>query len=64
MTGGVVRAHPRGVVGDPLGPDGRTLLSGISAHAITPLSSPAATGVGLVLGSLLHSPLGWTLPAA
>lgn len=57
-----IRAHPRGVVGDPLGPDGRTLLSGISAHAITPLSSPAATGVGLVLGSLLHSPLGWTLP--
>lgn len=57
-----VRAHPRGGPGDPLGPDGRTLLSGISAHAITPLTSPAATGVGLVLGSLLHSPLGWSLP--
>ncbi|KAA0920060.1 NAD(P)/FAD-dependent oxidoreductase [Dietzia sp. ANT_WB102] len=57
-----VRAHPRGELGDPLGPDGRTLLSGISSHAITPLSSPAATGVGLVLGSLLHSPLGWALP--
>ena len=56
------RAHPRGALGDPLGPDGRTLLSGISAHAITPLSSPAATGVGLVLGSLLHSPRGWALP--
>ena len=56
------RAHPRGHLGDPLGPDGRTLLSGISAHAITPLSSPAATGVGLVLGSLLHSPRGWALP--
>lgn len=61
-----VRAHPRSVfgelAGDPLGPDGRTLLSGISAHAITPLTSPAATGVGLVLGSLLHAPLGWALP--
>ena len=57
-----LRAHPRAGLADPLGPDGRTLLSGISAHAITPLTSPAATGVGLVLGSLLHSPRGWTLP--
>lgn len=64
------RAHPRtglgptlgNVLGDALGPDGRTLLSGISAHAITPLRSPAATGVGLMLGSLLHAPLGWALP--
>ena len=56
------RTHPRPGPGDALGPDGRTLISGISAHAITPLASPAATGVGLVLGSLLHSPLGWTLP--
>lgn len=56
------RAHPRGPLGDSLGPDGRTLLSGISAHAITPLSSPAATGVGLVLGSLLHARPGWALP--
>lgn len=56
------RAHPRGRLGDPFGPDGRTLLSGISSHAITPLGSPAATGVGLVLGSLLHSPRGWALP--
>ncbi|AWH95726.1 phytoene desaturase family protein [Dietzia psychralcaliphila] len=57
-----LRAHPRGGLGDPFGPDGRTLLSGISAHAITPLSSPAATAVGVVLGSLLHSPMGWALP--
>lgn len=56
------RTHPRSVPGDPLGPDGRTLMAGISAHAITPLRSPAATGVGLVLGSLLHAPLGWALP--
>lgn len=57
-----LRVHPRGGIADPLGPDGRTLMSGISAHAITPLASPAATGVGLVLGSLLHSQRGWALP--
>ncbi|EYT63299.1 phytoene dehydrogenase [Dietzia sp. UCD-THP] len=56
------RAHPLGITGDRFGPDGRTLLSGIASHAISRLSSPAATGVGLVLGSLLHSPLGWALP--
>lgn len=56
------RVHPRPGPGDPLGPDGRTLMAGIGAHAITPLRSPAATGVGLVLGSLLHAPLGWALP--
>lgn len=56
------RVHPRPGPGDPLGSDGRTLLAGISAHAITPLRSPAATGVGLVLGTLLHAPLGWALP--
>ena len=62
LAGAFLRAHPRGGVADPLGPDGRTLLSGISSHAITPLTSPAATGVGLVLGALLHSPRGWGLP--
>ena len=62
MATAFLRAHPRGGVADPLGPDGRTLMSGVSAHAITPLASPAATGVGLVLGSLLHSPRGWALP--
>ncbi|AVZ39659.1 MULTISPECIES: NAD(P)/FAD-dependent oxidoreductase [unclassified Dietzia] len=56
------RAHPLGITGDRFGPDGRTLFSGIASHAISPLSSPAATGVGLILGSLLHSPLGWALP--
>ncbi|MDX2355685.1 NAD(P)/FAD-dependent oxidoreductase [Dietzia sp. PP-33] len=62
LAAAFVRAHPRGGLADPFGRDGRTLLSGISAHAITPLTSPAATAVGLVLGSLLHSPLGWALP--
>ncbi len=62
LAGAFARAHPRPGGGDPLGPDGRTLISGISAHAITPLGSAAATGVGLVLGTLLHSPLGWALP--
>lgn len=62
LAAAFVRAHTRGFGVDALGPDGRTLMAGISAHAITPLSSPAATGVGLVLGSLLHSPLGWAMP--
>ncbi len=62
LAAALVRAHLRGPLGDPLGPDGRTLLSGIAAHSVTPLSSPAATAVGLVLGSLLHSPAGWALP--
>lgn len=62
LAGAFVRAHPRVGLGDALGPDGRTLMSGISAHAITPLRSPAATAVGLVLATLLHSPLGWALP--
>lgn len=63
LAAAFARAHPRAGFGDALGPDGRTLMSGISAHAITPLRSPAATGVGLVLGTLLHSPAGWSLPA-
>lgn len=62
LAAAFVRAHPRGGLADPFGPDGRTLLTGISAHAITPLTSPAATAVALILGSLLHSPLGWALP--
>ena len=63
LAGAFLRAHPRGALPDSLGTDGRTLMSGIAAHAITPLGSPAATAAGLVLGSLLHAPLGWALPA-
>lgn len=63
LAAAFVRAHPRIGLGDVLGPDGRTLMAGLSAHAITPLRSPAATAVGLVLGTLLHSPVGWALPA-
>jgi len=62
LAAAFVRTHPRPGPADPLGPDGRTLLSGIAAHAITPLTSPAATGVGLVLGALLHAPRGWAMP--
>lgn len=58
LAGAFVRAHPRGALPDSLGTDGRTLMSGIAAHAITPLGSPAATAAGLVLGSLLHAPPG------
>lgn len=56
------RAHVGTVGPDPLGPDARTLFAGIAAHAITPLHSPAATGVGLLLGTLLHAPSGWPVP--
>lgn len=62
LASAFVRAHPYRPGVDALGPDGRTLLAGISAHTIAPLSSPAATGVGLVLGSLLYAPAGWALP--
>lgn len=47
---------------DVLGPAGRTLFSGIAAHAVTPLHSPAASAVGVVLGTLLHAPGGWPIP--
>ena len=46
-----------------LGPAGRTLLAGISAHSITPPGAPAAIGVGLLLGALAHGPAGWPVPA-
>lgn len=50
--------HGPGLLGD----DARTLFAGIAAHAVTPLHSPAATGIGLVLGTLLHTPTGWPVP--
>ncbi|HEX2315550.1 MAG TPA: NAD(P)/FAD-dependent oxidoreductase [Thermomonospora sp.] len=37
------------------------LLAGTSAHAIAPLHRPAATGAGLLLGTLAHA-VGWPLP--
>ena len=57
-----MRAHPAPLRPDALGPDGRTLLSGIAAHSIGPLTSPAATGVALMLGALLHTDGGWPIP--
>lgn len=57
-----VRAHAGTVALDPLSADSRALFAGIAAHAITPLRSPAATGVGLLLGTLLHAPAGWPVP--
>lgn len=56
------RAHSGTVGPDLLDADSRTLFAGIAAHAITPLRSPAATGVGLLLGTLLHAPTGWPVP--
>lgn len=55
-------AHAGALGPDVLGPDGRTLFAGIAAHAVTPLSSPAATAVGVMLGTLLHAEAGWGLP--
>ncbi|MBI9114536.1 phytoene desaturase family protein [Sanguibacter suaedae] len=37
------------------------LLTGVAAHAISPLPTPAAAGTALLLGSLAHS-YGWPLP--
>ncbi|REE98710.1 phytoene desaturase family protein [Thermomonospora umbrina] len=37
------------------------LLAGSSAHAIAPLHRPAATGAGLLLGTLAHA-VGWPIP--
>lgn len=56
------RVHPLPGRPDALGPAGRTVFSGIASHAIGPLGSPAATGIGLVLGTLLHAPDGWPIP--
>ena len=37
------------------------LLSGVAAHAVAPLPSPAAAGAGLMLGALAHAG-GWPVP--
>lgn len=43
-------------------PTSAALLTGVAAHAISPLPSLAGAGVALVLGALAHRP-GWPLPA-
>lgn len=40
---------------------GPALITGVAAHAITPLPSPAAAGTAAYLGALAHSPDGWPL---
>jgi len=42
-------------------PTAAALLTGVAAHAISPLPSLAGAGVALVLGALAHRP-GWPLP--
>lgn len=44
-------------------PDGRAhaLISGVAAHAITPMPSIAAAGTAAYLGTLAHGPQGWPL---
>lgn len=38
------------------------LLTGVAAHAITPLPSLAGAGTALMLASLAHAGLGWPIP--
>jgi phytoene dehydrogenase-like protein len=42
-------------------PQARAMWAGIAAHAISPLSSPATGGVGLMFGAVGQA-LGWPLP--
>lgn len=43
------------------GPEAPALLTGVAAHAITPLPSIAAAGTALMLGTLAHA-TGWSVP--
>ncbi|GIG41446.1 phytoene desaturase family protein [Cellulomonas phragmiteti] len=38
------------------------LLTGVAAHAISPLPSPAAAGTALLLAALAHAGRGWPIP--
>lgn len=38
------------------------LLTGVAAHAISPLPSPSAAGTALLLASLAHAGQGWPIP--
>ncbi|MGP7960169.1 phytoene desaturase family protein [Sanguibacter sp. A247] len=53
LANALVRAPREGRAG--------ALLAGVAAHAMAPLSSPAATGTGLLLGALAHAG-GWPVP--
>jgi phytoene dehydrogenase-like protein len=43
-------------------PEAAALLTGVAAHAITPLPSLAAAGTALLLASLAHAGAGWSIP--
>lgn len=43
------------------GPEAPALLTGVAAHAITPLPSIAGAGTALMLGALAHA-VGWPVP--
>ncbi|MCB7136912.1 phytoene desaturase family protein [Cellulosimicrobium marinum] len=43
-------------------PEAAALLTGVAAHAIGPLPSPAAAGTALLLATLGHAPGGWPVP--
>ncbi|QIK84337.1 NAD(P)/FAD-dependent oxidoreductase [Sanguibacter sp. HDW7] len=50
-----------GLASAPRGGRAGALLAGVAVHALAPLASPAATGTGLLLGTLAHTG-GWPVP--
>lgn len=65
--GGIVGSAPvaaglaRALLTHPRHGRAGALLAGVSVHAMAPLSSPAASGTGLLLGTLAHVG-GWPVP--
>lgn len=43
-------------------PEARALITGVAAHASTPLPGLAAGGTAALLGTLAHAPGGWPVP--
>lgn len=57
----VAAALADGLLRAPRSDRAGALLAGVAVHAMAPLSSPAATGTGLLLGTLGHAG-GWPVP--
>lgn len=64
---GVAFARALAVLSSPAGDrwwrtaEAPALITGVAAHAITRLPSPAAAGAAAYLGALAHTPTGWPL---
>jgi len=56
-----VLAHGGPAWGLLRGEDTRALLTGVGAHAITPMPSPVNAGAAVLLGTLAHT-VGWPVP--